>query len=321
LVHETPLWSRAAAPHRLDLTMRTLGSDCDPSQQSFEGRSASKAIDLSLSARVFVLAALLSLLYCSIIRDMVMNWWDDPNYSHGFLVPLFSGYLVWLKRGELRRLRPQPNWAGFVMLLAGIATLILGAVGADNYLMRSSAIIVLAGLVLFHLGTKTFHSVAFAIAFLIFMVPLPQILFNAVTFPLQRVAAEGATRALDLLGVPVLRDGNVIHLSRVSLGVSEACSGIRSLISLLAIAVAWGYLSLPGLTARAVLVAVAVPAAIVANTSRIVTTGLIAQWLGVRYAEGFFHTSSGLVAFLVACAFLLLGHRLISVAAGHSRPS
>ncbi len=106
--------------------------------------------------------------------------------------------------------------------------------------MRSSAIIVLAGLVLFHLGTKLFQSVAFAIAFLIFMVPLPQIIFNAVAFPLQTVASESATRALDFLGVPVLRDGNVIHLSRVSLGVSEACSGIRSLISLLAIAVGMG---------------------------------------------------------------------------------
>jgi len=189
----------------------------------------------------------------------------QPNYSHGFLVPAFSGYLIWLKRGELRSFRPQPNWVGFIILLAGIATLILGTAGAENYLMRSSAIIVLAGLVLFHLGTQLFRSVAFAVAFLIFMVPLPQIIFTAVTFPLQTVAAESPTRTLDFLNVPVLRDGNVIHLSHVSLGVSEACSGIRSLISLLAIAVAWGYLSLPSLTARALLVAVAVPVAIVAT--------------------------------------------------------
>ena len=299
--------------------MRNLKLACDPSD-SVEGRSASKKVDLNTSAWVFVLAALLSALYWSIVRDMVVNWWDDPNYSHGFLVPVFSGYLLWQKRGELRSLRPQPNWAGFLILLAGIATLILGVAGAENYLMRSSAIIVLAGLVLFHLGTKIFHSVAFAIAFLIFMVPLPQIIFSAVTFPLQTIAAESATRALDVLGVPVLRDGNVIHLSRASLGVSEACSGIRSLISLIAIVVAWGYLSLPSLTTRAALVAVAVPVAIVANASRIVTTGLVAHWLGIRYAEGFFHTSSGLVAFLLACAFLLVAHRLISIVGGYSQP-
>src|SRR5262245_28904015 len=143
--------------------MRNLEPACDPSGEGFEGPSASKKIDFGMSARVFVLAALLSALYWSIVRDMVVNWWDDPNYSHGFLVPVFSGYLLWLKRDELRSLRAQPNWVGFLILLAGIVTLILGAAGAENYLMRSSAIIVLAGLVLFHLGTKVFYSVAFAV--------------------------------------------------------------------------------------------------------------------------------------------------------------
>jgi exosortase len=154
---------------------------------------------------------------------------------------------------------------------------------------------------------------------LIFMIPLPQIIFGAVAFPLQTLAAGSATTVLDFLGVPVLRDGNVIHLSRVSLGVSEACSGIRSLISLLALAVAWGYLALPGLAAQAALVVVAVPITILANTSRIVITGLIAQFFGIRYAEGFFHSFSGWVVFLVACICLLGAHRLISFASGDSR--
>ncbi len=138
-------------------------------------------------------------------------------------------------------------------------------------------------------------------------------------FRCRQLAAESATSGSDFLGVPVLRDGNVIHLSRVSLGVSEACSGIRSLISLLALAVAWGFLSLPGLAAQAALVTVAVPITILANTSRIVVTGLIAHWFGIRYAEGFFHSFSGWVVFLVACACLLAADRLISFAAGHSR--
>jgi hypothetical protein len=168
-IFEKPLWPRGT-PRTLTLNVRNLEPACDPSDGA-EGRSASNKIDLSVGARVLVLAALLSALYWSIVRDMAVNWWDDPNYSHGFLVPVFSGYLVWLKRGQLRSIRPQPNWVGFIILLAGIATLILGAAGAENYLMRSSAIIVLAGLVLFHFGTKLFRSVAFALAFLIFMVP------------------------------------------------------------------------------------------------------------------------------------------------------
>ena len=132
------------------------------------------------------------------------------------------------------------------------------------------------------------------------MVPLPTILFNAVAFPLQGLAAQNATWMLDLLGVPVLRDGNVIHLSHISLGVAEACSGIRSLISLLALAVAWAYLTLPGLWSMLVLVASAVPITIVANAGRVVLTGLIGQWFGVEYAQGFFHTFSGWVIFLLA---------------------
>jgi exosortase len=297
--------------------VQNLAPPCDPTD-SVERRPPS-GIDLSVSVPVLVLATLLGGLYWWIARDMVVNWWEDPNYSHGFLVPVFSGYLVWLKRDELRSIRPQPNWGGLLVLLTGIAVLILGVVGAENFLMRSSAIVVLAGLLLFHLGTKALQSIAFALAFLIFMVPLPQIIFNAVAFPLQTLAAESATTVLDFLGIPVLRDGNVIHLSRISLGVSEACSGIRSLISLLALAVAWAYLSLPGLAAGAALVIAAVPITIVANTSRIVITGLIAHWFGIQYAEGFFHSFSGWVVFLVACGCLLATHRLISLAAGRSR--
>ena len=298
--------------------LRNLAPVCDPTDDA-ERRPSEGDLLRSVSVPLLALATLLGGLYWWIIRDMIVQWWEDPNYSHGFLVPVFSGYLIWLRRAELRSLRPSPNWGGLLVLLTGIAALILGVVGAENFLMQSSAIVILAGLVLFHLGTKAFQSIAFALAFLIFMVPLPQIIFNAVAFPLQTLAAQNAATVLDFLGIPVLRDGNVIHLSRISLGVSEACSGIRSLISLLALAVAWGYLSLPGLAAQAALVTAAVPITIVANAGRIVITGLIAQWLGIQYAEGFFHSFSGFVVFLVACACLLAVHRLILLAAGHSR--
>jgi exosortase len=137
------------------------------------------------------------------------------------------------------------------------------------------------------------------------MVPLPQIVFNAIAFPLQSFAAQNATAVLDLLGVPVLRDGNVIHLSRITLGVTEACSGIRSLISLLALAVAWAYLTLPGAGSRLLLIGSAVPITVAANAARIVLTGLIGQYVGAQYAEGFFHSFSGWLIFLLA--FVCLG--------------
>ena len=253
---------------------------------------------------VAVVLVLLAVLFGTILRDMVVQWWQDPNYSHGFVVPLFSGYLMWERRDRLVAAPSQGSWVGFAVLLAGVAELIIGEVGAENFLMRSSLIVILAGLVLFHGGRRTLSVVAFPLAFLFFMVPLPQIAFNAVAFPLQSFAAQNATAALESLGIPVLRDGNVIHLSRITLGVTEACSGIRSLISLLALAVAWSYVALSRPRARALLIVSAVPITIAANAARIVFTGLIGQYVAPEYAEGFFHSFSGWLIFLLAVVCL-----------------
>ena len=251
-----------------------------------------------------ILAAILTALYWPILAGLVTQWWDDANYSHGFLVPLFSGFLVWRARARLTAVVPRGSLPGLAVLIGGLGILILGTIGAENFLMRASLIIVLSGLVLFHLGTRVLRILFFPLTFLFFMVPLPAVVFYAVTFPLQRLAAENAAWTLDLLGVPVLLDGNVIHLSQITLGVTEACSGIRSLISLLAGAVAWAYLMLPlGLIAVAFVLS-AIPITIVANAARVVATGLIGQWLGVEYASGFFHEFAGLAVYTFALACL-----------------
>jgi len=266
-----------------------------------------------------IFAVLLGALYWGILRDLVWQWWDDENYSHGFLVPLFSGYLVWQRRLDLARLTPRGNWAGLVVLLAGIAELLLGDLGSESFLMRSSLVVILAGLVLFHLGTAYLRVLAFPLAFLFFAVPLPATIFYAVAFPLQSLAARDAAWVLDVLGVPVLLDGNVIHLSQISLGVTEACSGIRSLISLLAVAVAWGTLSFSSFWPMAILALSAVPITVVANAGRVVATGLIGQWFGVQYAQGFFHTFSGWIIFLLAFACLLGVHAIIAAVLSRRR--
>ncbi len=264
------------------------------------------------------LSAILGILYWGTLRDLIWQWWDDANYSHGFLVPLFSGFLIWRRRKKLAALTPQGSWVGLPVLVAGVGMLLLGDASAENFLSRSSLIVILAGLLLFHLGREVFGIVRFPLAFLFFMVPWPAIVFYAVTFPLQSLAAQNAVWTLDLLGVPVFRDGNVIHLSQISLGVAEACSGIRSLISLLALAVAWAYLALPGIWAMVALALAAVPITIVANAGRVVATGLIGQSLGPSYAIGLFHSFSGWVIFLFAFVSLLGVHGVIRLA-GSSR--
>jgi exosortase len=260
---------------------------------------------------ILIFLGLLTGLYAGILRDLAQQWWDDPNYAHGFLVPLFSGFLVWQRRRQLAALPANGSWIGLPVLLAGIVALLLGQIGAELFLMRSSLIVILTGLVLFHLGRDSIRVLAFPLFFLFFMVPLPGTLFYAVAFPLQGLAARNAAWMLDALGVPVLLDGNIIHLTKLSLGVAEACSGIRSLISLLSVAVAWAALTLPGIFAMTVFVAAVVPITIVANAGRVVITGLIGQWFGVEYAEGFFHTLSSWLVFVFAFVCLTGIHSLI----------
>ncbi len=259
-----------------------------------------------------ILGSLLMAVYWKILRALAMQWWDDANYSHGFLVPIFAGYLVWQKRSVLRALPRSPSLAGLPVILAGIGMLFLGDVGAENFLMRSSLIVTVAGLILFHLGSYTFRALLFPLAFLLLMVPLPAVIFYAVTFPLQRLAAEQAAWTLDALGVPVLLDSNIIHLANLSLGVTEACSGIRSLISLFAGAMAWAYVLLPaGWGSMVLFVAATVPITIFANAARVVLTGLIGQSFGVEYASGFFHEFAGWVIYVFAFGCLLALHAVI----------
>lgn len=288
-------------------------------QPSMNGERAPTPAHSSLRVILLslVLLAVLTMLYWSIMRDLGIQWWDDDNYNHGFLIPVFSGFLMWRERHRLRAIEPAGSLLGLPVLVGGIALLVLGDVGAENFLMRSSLLVILAGLILFLAGRESLRAVRFPLSYLLFMIPLPGIVFYAVTFPLQRLAAEQAAWALDVLGVPVLLDGNVIHLSQISLGVTEACSGIRSLISLLAGAAAWAYLMLPAGWLAVLFVAAAVPITILANAARVVATGLIGQWFGVEYASGFFHEFAGWVVYIFAFVSLLGVYALIQLVHRH----
>jgi exosortase len=276
-------------------------------------QTASSGTPRSLVVFGLGLAGLLGALYWTILRDLGRQWLSDANYGHGFLVPLFSAFLLWQRRERLAAVVPGGSSVGLLVVLAGVGLLLLGDVAGENFLARTSLIVILAGLVLFHLGPGALRLAAFPLAFLVFMVPLPATLLYAITFPLQRLAATNAAWFLDFVGIPVLLDGNIIHLSQISLGVTEACSGIRSLISLVAGAVAWAYFMLPGGWMSVAFVLAAVPITILANAGRVVGTGIIGQWLGVEYAAGFFHDLAGWVVYLLAFACLAGVHGLLDL--------
>src|SRR3990172_10760983 len=170
--------------------------------------------------------------------------------------------------------------------------------------MRFSMLVVLGGIILFLLGKNFWKTLAFPLAFLIFMIPLPSILMDRITFPMQLFASKVAAGSLYLMGIPVLREGNIIQLANTSLEVAEACSGIRSLISLFALSVIFAYFGQKEMWKRVILVVSTFPIAIIANAVRVSGTGILAYHYGENVAQGFFHGFSGWILFVIAFACL-----------------
>jgi len=258
-----------------------------------------------------VLLVLTSILYAPILRALVLQWWSDPDYGHGFLVPLFSGYVLWRERERWTRSEVKPSNFGFLVMVGGVILLLGGSLGAELFTSRFSLLALLAGMVLFLAGWKMLRSVSFPLGFLILMIPIPVIIYNQITFPLQLLASRFATFSLELMQVPVLREGNVLILPNYSLEVVEACSGIRSLMTLITLAIAYGYLVERRRWVRYTLPVLMVPIAIVSNAIRIMGTGFLTYHFGAKAAEGFFHEFSGWIIFLAALVLMFLCHLIL----------
>lgn len=256
-----------------------------------------------------IMAAIVAFVYYGVLARLAQDWWNDPNFSHGFFVPAFSLFVLWQSRPRLASVESRPSWWGTLVVAGALGLLIFGTLGAEFFLARTSFVFLLAGLVIQFFGWRMFRAVIFPWAVLFLMIPIPTIIFNQITFPLQLLASRLATVLLSGLGVPVLREGNVIQLPIMSLEVAEACSGIRSLVSLTTLAVIYGYF-IETRTSRRVWMAVfAVPIAVAANAMRVMGTGLVAQYWDPAKAEGFFHEFSGWIIFILSLGMLLLAHR------------
>jgi exosortase len=246
-----------------------------------------------------------------VLTTLVGAWASDENYSHGFLIVPVAGYFAWERRGQLARAAPRPTWFGLVVLLGGLAVLLAGLLGAELFLSRVSLIITLAGIVLFLLGWQHLRILAFPLAFLLLMIPIPAIIFNQVAFPLQLFASRVGESAITAANIPVLREGNVLVLANTTLEVAEACSGIRSLISLLTLGIVYGYFADRRAWVRTAIALSTVPVAILANGARVAGTGIAAQYYGAAAAEGFLHEFSGWVMFVLAFLMMLALQRII----------
>jgi exosortase len=295
----------------------TTQTESYPHPEAFPGHGCNSFFEVyARSSRIPLLAVslialLLGIIYVRIAAKLVTDWYAIPDYSHGFLVPLFAIFVMWDNRAVLRDIPVKQSSAGLSLVLLGVIVVILGVFGAELFLSRISFLILFAGLIWTFLGFAMLKALRFPLLVLLLAIPFPDIIFNQITFPLQLLASKLATGILRLVGVPVLHEGNVIELPVMKLEVAEACSGIRSLMSLFTLAVFYGYF-LERTTPRRITLAVAsIPIAVAANSARIVGTGLCVQYWDPEKALGFFHEFSGWVMFVVSLVCLYLLHRLM----------
>jgi len=258
------------------------------------------------------LLVLLVLLYAGIFARLCTQWVSDKNFQHGGIVPIFAAFVLWKTRDRLKAVPRSPSWSGLAIIIGSLLLLMLGEFGAELFLARVSLLFMIAGLVVLFHGWPLLRAAFFPWAFLFLMIPIPVIIFQKITFPLQLLASRIASETLPLLGVVVLREGNVMRLPHSSLDVVNACSGIRSLLTLVTVAIIYGYLLEKEKWIRVLLVVAAIPIAVIANSFRVVGTGLLVEYWDPAKAEGFFHSFEGWLIYVVSLALLFAFHSLVS---------
>jgi exosortase len=258
-----------------------------------------------------VLFLVIIVIYLDIFKNLYYDWINDPNYSHGLLVPFISIYFAWQKRKDLSRDKIKPANSGLILILFSVFILFLGVAAQEYFTKRASVVFLIAGIVLFLFGWQWLKKLLLPIGFLFFMIPLPYIVYDAIAFPLKLFVAKFSVIALKLMNVIVLREGNIIMFPHITLEVADACSGLRSLMSLLALGVALALLTQKRKVAMWVIVLLTIPIALITNMIRVIGTGFLAQYYGVAAAEGFFHEFAGMGVFVLAMVMLFVSSGVV----------
>ncbi len=256
-------------------------------------------------------AALIGVCYFRVIVRLVTQWSNDDDMGYGFFVPVIAGWIVWQKLHETQAGPPaSPDWRGLILLVWGAAQLFVATLGAELFLARTAIVITIIGAVWLLGGLQSLRKFAFPLFLLFFMVPIPGVVYLRLTFPLQIFASSVAQSMLELLGIPVMRLGNILELSDMQLNVVEACSGIRSLLSLSFLSLVYGYFFESSTPIRTILFFSTIPIAILANAGRVTVTGILAQF-NPKLAEGMIHEAEGWLIFMIALIIMAGVHQLL----------
>jgi exosortase len=285
-----------------------MGITTSPTLTNAKGRSFGTNLSAFFWLQVAFLVALITVLYGQVLADLARDWWTEPSLSHGLLIPPLALYIAWIYRNQTFAQKAAPDNRGLWLVGTACLLYVLGKLGAEFFLPRMSFVILLSGLVWTFWGYPRLRTLAFPLLLLATMVPLPVIFYNAIATPLQLFASDVATNLAQMLGVAVYRDGNVIHLAHVSLGVEEACSGLNSLSALMVASLLLGFLFCPQVSVRVILFALSIPLSIAVNVVRVTGTAVIADF-HEEFAMGFYHSFSGWLVFIGGFAILYLTAR------------
>ncbi len=259
-----------------------------------------------IDKKIWILFALIIIVYLPVLYDLFLDWYTDDNYSHGFLILPIALWLIWRKRHELAQIPTNRNRLGILFIIGSLFLLIAGTAGAEYFTTRVSFVFLLFSISLYMFGWQFTKQIWFAFFFMLFMIPLPYVIYYSVTFPMQLFASKVSTTILSGIGLPLLRQGNIIHIPNYSLEVAEACSGIRSLFSLLALGALFAYFTQPNKIKATILFLSTIPIAIAGNVFRITMTALAAHTISPKFAEGTLHEISGLLVFLFSLVLLVI---------------
>jgi len=250
-----------------------------------------------------ILTAVILSIYGAILADLADDWWNEPNSSYALLVPPLTAYIAWKRRHLTLSVPAAPDMRGLIWIFGACVILLIGRLGAEFFLSRISLVILLTGLVHTFWGKQRLRTLMFPLLLLATMVPPPVIVYNQLAAPMQLFASAVSTRIAQFCGVSVFQDGNVIQLATTTLGVEEACSGLRALSALIVMALLLGFAQCRRPLTRVLLLALAFPIAIFVNVLRVAGTAILADY-NAELAMGFYHTFSGWLVFLLGIAFV-----------------
>ncbi|MBD3383163.1 MAG: exosortase [candidate division Zixibacteria bacterium] len=259
---------------------------------------------INIDIKIIFILVLILAVYLPVLIDLVVDWYQDDNYSHGFLILPIAAWLIWRKRNELAETPTKMNNLGLLMAIGSLFLLIAGTAGAEYFTARVSFVGLLFSLCLYFFGWQFTRKIWFAFFFMLFMIPIPYVIYYAATFPMQLLASKVAGVVLNAIGLPLIRQGNILHIPNYTLEVAEACSGIRSLFSLLALGALFAYFTQDNKFKAVFLFLATVPIAIAGNVFRVTVTALGAHTVSIKFAEGTLHEISGLIVFVFSLILL-----------------